>query len=90
MALDPQIHADINEGDWKEALNHATYHLPLVGAGHHAWDAAQEGKPWHAAGYAGLGGLEAAGLRATALKGAAKRVDAGKVRGGDMSVKYLR
>jgi hypothetical protein len=50
--------------------DHSSYHLPLVGAGRNSWDAWQRGKPWSAAGHAGLFGVEALGMRS-----------AGKVRG---------
>jgi len=40
-----------------------SYHLPSVDTGHRAWDAYQAGKPWQAAGYVGLLGIEALGVR---------------------------
>ena len=84
IALDAEIHADIKAGDWSGALNHSSYHLPFVGAGRNSWDAWHAGKPWNAAGHAGLFGVEALGLR-----GVGKVKGAGRVWGGEPSLKIL-
>ena len=84
MAADIEIHTDLKTGDYSDALNHASYHLPFIGAGRNAWDALQDNKPWQAEAHAGLLGLEVAGFRA-----------AGKVKWGgifleiaDIQIKY--
>jgi hypothetical protein len=76
MGLDPEVRTRLSIGDYPGALNHGSYHLPFVGAGRNSWNAWQLGKPWTAAGHAGLGSLEASGLR-----GVWKLQGAGKVRG---------
>ena len=63
-------------GDYPGALNHGSYHLPFVGVGRNSWDAWHAGNYLGAAGHAGLGSLEAFGLR-----GVWKLQGAGKVRG---------
>ena len=77
IALDSAIHEDIKAGDWSGALDHSSYHLPLLGAGRDSWDAWNAGHPWHAAGHAGLGSLEAFGLRGAWLRGAPRGLGAG-------------
>ena len=83
IALDPSIHADIQSGDWLGALHHSSYHLPLVGAGHRAYDALEEGNYLGAAGHAGLFGAEAFGIRGVGQfgVGAGQAGRAGKVWG---------
>ena len=70
MALDPKVRHSVAAGDWVGAMAHGSYHLPFIGNGRNAWDAWQMGKPWSAAGHAGLFSIEALGMRS-----------AGKVRG---------
>jgi len=72
IALDPQIHADIKEGDWTSFLDHSTYHLPLVGAGHHAWGAWDEGHYGEVVWHAGNAALQVTSLKADAKLGLAK------------------
>ena len=74
MALDPKVRHSLAVGDWVGTMAHGSYHTPFIGNGRNAWDAWQMGKPWSAAGHAGLGGLEAWGVRS-----------AGKVRGGGVA-----
>ena len=68
IALDPAIHADLKEGAWSGFANHASYHTPLIGTGHHAWDAWGEGNYLGAAGYTSLLGAELVGFRGAAGK----------------------
>ena len=70
MALDPKVRHSLATGDWVGTMGHGSYHTPFIGNGRNAWDAWQMGKPWSAAGHAGLFGVEAWGVRS-----------AGKVRG---------
>ena len=70
MALDPKVRHSLATGDWVGAMAHGSYHTPFIGNGRNTWDAWQMGKPWSAAGHAGLFGVEALGMRS-----------AGKVRG---------
>ena len=70
MAMDPKVRHSLAAGDWVGTMAHGSYHLPFIGNGRNAWDAWQMGKPWSAAGHAGLFGVEALGMRS-----------AGKVRG---------
>ena len=63
IALDPDIHEDIQEGDGIGALHHASYHVPSVGSARRAHDAWKEGKRWQTVGHAGLAAIEAVGLK---------------------------
>jgi hypothetical protein len=74
MALDPKVRHSLATGDWVGAMAHGSYHTPFIGNGRNAWDAWQMGKPWSAAGHAGLFGVEALGMRS-----AGKVFGAGKV-----------
>jgi hypothetical protein len=70
MALDPKVRHSLATGNWVGAMAHGSYHLPFIGNGRNSWDAWQMGKPWSAAGHAGLFSIDALGMRS-----------AGKVRG---------
>ena len=73
MALDPKVRHSLATGDWVGTMGHGSYHTPFIGNGRNAWDAWQMGKPWSAAGHAGLFSIEALGMHS-----------AGKVRGGQI------
>ena len=62
-------------------MAHGSYHTPFIGNGRNAWDAWQMGKPWSAAGHAGLFGVEALGMRSAGkVRGAVQRGGVAKAR----------